>query len=840
MIRRFRVFIALFVMASTVAFAKDKDPHLLFTVEIPPVSGWTLERASGEPAQWALGPWTVDEGPSLPDTPFPVLSARESVIRQIDAEESLAVTVHGPVTGYNHLFPKRIVLNDAPSGDINITGGYHDQDDVAALLLQFETSYPAIAKRIEIGRTHENRSIWALKISDQVSVDEPEAAVVVDGNIHPNEFPPTEVCLDMIHRLLTQYGSDPETAAWVDGLEIYVIPCLNPDGRYYCSEVNAGWRKNARDNNGDGVIEFGTDGVDLNRNFPFEWVGPGSSTSPGAAFYRGPWPASEPEAQSLMAFLERVRPAFHLSMHSAKGFMIAPYSSRAAMPDPHPAVWIGRQIAAAATNEDGSAMPLAVGPPGFDAYNGVLTDWCFARVGTFSFGVELGLSGVQPPYEVTRDQIVPGFRGAWQRMLSAALETHPGLTGRVLDTATGAPVPARITVSTNDLSAPNDEHWETRADGFFSCPLGTSGTWRIVFEPDGRPDLTITQTVHLGASRIETNLFFPYRPEIHSIEASGGETTLAWASQFPGGRVLIETTDSLTNFWLPEQTLTSAGFAGSAVLSNRAPQAFYRIVTVDAAADTNQCAIPFGSFRMGDASGQFETSERPAHLVHVGGFLLERTEVTKELWDEVRDWAAPIGFTDLPAGFAVAGNRPVAQVSWYDCLKWCNARSIAEGLRPVYYTNAHATALYQIGTPVISGITVDWEADGYRLPTEAEWEKAARGGFTDRLYPWGEGIDGTRANFSNSGAVSVTAYAPNGWGLYEMVGNIAEWCWDGAGSYFAETQTHPYGPTNETERRVRGGSWNSTPNDLRCSARASSAPTNRTDWIGFRPLRDQK
>ena len=641
----------------------------------------------------------------------------------------------------------------------------------------------------------------------------------------------------MIDQLLTQYGSDPDTTAWVDGLEIYIIPCFNPDGRYYCSEVNSSWRKNARDNNGDGVIEFGIDGVDLNRNFPFEW----SSAIPGTF---GPWAASEPESQSLMVFLERVRPAFHLSLHSASGFIIAPYTYPSpAQPDPHPLVWIGRQLAAAVTREDGTPMVLAVGPPGFETFNGTLPDWCFGTLGTFSYGVELGLiqSGVQPLYEITRDQIVPGFRGAWRRMLSAALETHPGLYGRALDATTGTPVPAKITISTNDMIAPHGEHWETRADGFFSCPLGTSGTWRVIFEPSGRPDLTVTQTVLLGASLIETNLFFSYRPQIASFGADGSDFTLTWSNQFPEGRTLIETSGSLTNPWLPEQTLISTGLTAAVVLSNSAPQAFYRIVTVDTSANPSYlCTVPPGVFRMGDASEQFETNERPAHLVQTGGFLMERTEITKALWNQIRDWAVPLGFSDLPAGAAASNNNPVAQVSWHDCLKWCNALSIAEGLRPVYYTNAHATALYQAGTPAVSNITVNREADGYRLPTEAEWEKAARGGFTDRLYPWGETINETHANYLNSGAMPVATFPPNGWGFYDMGGNIAEWCWDGYGAYSAETQTDPYGAENGTERVVRGGSWGSATNELRCAARNVESPTNRTDRIGFRCVRNKK
>ena len=187
------------------------------------------------------------------------------------------------------------VIADAQPGTaaINITNGYHDEEAVASLLTQFETNFPALAKKIQIGATTWGRPIWALKISDNAATEEPEPRVVIDANIHAREYAPSEVALDIIWQLLYGYTNNPTFASWVDGMEIYVIPCLNPDGRYYCDTVDSDWRKNGRDNNRNGSMTCPTDGVDLNRNSSFHWGSDneGSSSTSSDDTYRGPYAA---------------------------------------------------------------------------------------------------------------------------------------------------------------------------------------------------------------------------------------------------------------------------------------------------------------------------------------------------------------------------------------------------------------------------------------------------------------------------------------------------------------------------------------------------------------------
>ena len=271
-----------------------------------------------------------------------------------------------------------------------------------------------------------------------------------------------------------------------------------------------------------------------------------------------------------------------------------------------------------------------------------------------------------------------------------------------------------------------------------------------------------------------------------------------------------------------------------------------RVLAEDGTSPFGMAFIPAGSFVMGDA---------PVRSVVVSSFYLDRFEVTKELWDQVCQWAAGngYGFDQQASGSGVAANHPVQTVSWYDVVKWCNARSQKENRIPAYYTDAAQTLIYKTGNVDLTAAMVKWTGNGYRLPTEAEWEKAARGGQAGNEYPWGNTITGSQANYSGSGdpySMNSTQTTPvgyyngshvhlgvdmaNGYGLYDMAGNVWEWCWDWNASYDASALTDPRGPATGSYRMIRGGSWGRTTDDLRCAFRSLSTPSNRDFSIGFR------
>ena len=221
------------------------------------------------------------------------------------------------------------------------------------------------------------------------------------------------------------------------------------------------------------------------------------------------------------------------------------------------------------------------------------------------------------------------------------------------------------------------------------------------------------------------------------------------------------------------------------------------------------------------AAGSLPTSSwAGAQAVDV--FFMAKTEVTWSEFQTVRTWAAANGYDIGSVGAGTGPNRPATDVSWYQCLKWCNARSEKEGLRPVYKID---TAIYRTGNSVP---TVDATANGYRLPSEKEWEFAARGGAKTHGYEYSgsNDINAVAWYTSNSGggAKDVATKQPNELGLSDMSGNVWEWCFDGlagSGSY----------------RVRRGGSWNYEALYCRVADRYDPIPAYTYNVIGFRVAR---
>jgi formylglycine-generating enzyme required for sulfatase activity len=281
--------------------------------------------------------------------------------------------------------------------------------------------------------------------------------------------------------------------------------------------------------------------------------------------------------------------------------------------------------------------------------------------------------------------------------------------------------------------------------------------------------------------------------------------------------------------------------------------------------------LPPGQYDRGDSYGTGYPDERPVHRVAVRGFFLGRAEVTRNLWKEVQSWAVAQGYEfedPYDSHPEKPGDHPICNVSWYDAVKWANARSEKEGYPPVYYTDATQTRVYRRGRIELPEAAVQWRATGYRLPTEAEWEWAARGGLEHQQYPWpspGEvftvHLDGRKANYWLSEdpfesdarcATSPVAYfqprqnpeasdMANGFGLYDLAGNVAEWCWDWYDDHWYErpgaTAQDNRGPTDGYGRVLRGGSWISSPKYCRVSARYMSAPDYRCHCYGLRVAR---
>jgi formylglycine-generating enzyme required for sulfatase activity len=259
------------------------------------------------------------------------------------------------------------------------------------------------------------------------------------------------------------------------------------------------------------------------------------------------------------------------------------------------------------------------------------------------------------------------------------------------------------------------------------------------------------------------------------------------------------------------------------VASNQAPQPAPVAVTQNQApppppVPDNMVLVEGGTFEMGSANGLDD--EKPVHQVRISSFYMSKYEVTQQ------EYQAVMGIN--PSNFK-GDNLPVEQVSWYEAIEYCNKLSVKEGLTPAYRGSGDS-------------VVCDFKASGYRLPTEAEWEYAAKGGSKEIMvyeYSGSNSVDAVAWHPGNSGGTMhpVGSKIPNSLGLYDMTGNVWEWCWDRYESYASGNQTDPMGASSGSNRVLRGGCWNYGDKGLRSASRHNLMPSNRYNTLGFRLLR---
>ena len=325
----------------------------------------------------------------------------------------------------------------------------------------------------------------------------------------------------------------------------------------------------------------------------------------------------------------------------------------------------------------------------------------------------------------------------------------------------------------------------------------------------------------------------------------------------------IQSTTDLanTNSWVVETNLTLSqplqNWHDDAVDIGKPnnPHKFYRVTAAQFTAPVGMALIPAGSFVMGDSMDGNAQGDAAPVTVNVSAFCMDTNSVSKAQWDDVYTWAIAHGYTFDFAGSGKAANHPVQTINWWDSVKWCNARSEKEGRTPAYYTDAGLATVYRSGQLSPS---VNWTA-GYRLPTEAEWEKADRGGLNGQRFPWGNTISQSLANFYNAGGESyqtgptgfnvignypatspgtspVGSFAANGYGLFDMAGNVWQWCWDWYGTPYAGG-TDPRGAASGSYRVFRGGRWGDYAIYCRAAFRNYyTGQANSDSSLGFRSV----
>jgi hypothetical protein len=299
---------------------------------------------------------------------------------------------------------------------------YHSFDEMETELFQIASDHPTITKLESIGKTYEGREIWAMKVSDNPDIEEDEPEIFYNAMHHAREWLTMEVALYILNYLTDNYLSNSTITDIVDSRQIWIISCVNPDGRVWDSagddptshrSQTAGWRKNRADH-GEGSI-----GVDLNRNYGYMWGGAGASRNPGSETYRGPEPFSELETRAIRDFVSQHDFVFAISYHAHGQMILYPYGYTYNDPaEEEIFVKIGENMDGLITNNAGSVNSSYAVKQGSDLYltSGTDNDWLYGQMGIYAYTIELYPHGddddaaIKIPYDrfhPREDKVIP-------------------------------------------------------------------------------------------------------------------------------------------------------------------------------------------------------------------------------------------------------------------------------------------------------------------------------------------------------------------------------------------------------------------------------------------------
>lgn len=316
---------------------------------------------------------------------------------------------------------------------------YWRYDQIVGKADALAEEYPDLIQRVKIGESQQyRRPIYAFRISNQASDSLDRPKVMFDGAHHSDELMGTQIVTALLDHLVLGYGNDPEVTNWLDTLEVWLVPVVNVDGHdMVTSGRDPRWRKNVRDLDGDGVVGEFHEGVNLNRNYDYNWAS-GGTGEPALISYRGPYPFSEPETRAMRDLTQQEKFTLVVSYHSQGEVIFYPWSwgGRPA-PDHKVMKRIVEDIASNLQKMDGmGTYAIAPGGPSSQSYA-----WQYGHLGIAGMIIETGWGAhVFPPEEV-EGVVKANLKGARAVLSHAA---GPGLSVRVVDSKTEQPLQAEV------------------------------------------------------------------------------------------------------------------------------------------------------------------------------------------------------------------------------------------------------------------------------------------------------------------------------------------------------------------------------------------------------------
>ena len=378
-----------------------------------------------------------------------------------------------------------MALLSVPSKNTPVPRSYRPIDEVNDELHSLQSKWPDLLSLEKVGVTTAlHQPIWAVKVSDNAREREDEPRILFAGVHHAREPIGSKICLEIINQLCEKYGRDDRITHWVDSIEIWFVPIVNPDGYRYVIENKLTfpwWRKNLRDNDGDGVFNPLYDGVDLNRNYEYNWKD-GGDGKPGSWFYRGNTPFSELETHAIMNLAVRENFLIGISYHSYGESILFPWGNYKRPPDLELIVDIASGMASKIRKESRhgkySILPL-------NGRVGQSSIWMYGELRVIDYIVEVGTEYF-PPEESIPFILQENVKGAFY-LLDKTLET--GVKGHVFDLTTGQPLLAEIEVKEFSSNHVRPRRTEAKYGGFYR--LLNPGYFTIEFSSVGYLSKTI-------------------------------------------------------------------------------------------------------------------------------------------------------------------------------------------------------------------------------------------------------------------------------------------------------------------------------------------------------------